>query len=171
MRGGRACNTIALMTEKSLSTIVVRDMIKDREDIYSVGADNTAREASQTLKRHRIRATGVLEDGKLVGIVSHYDVSTKVVAGGMDPETTKVREIMTPDVIKVNLRNTFSECLELFERHDISHLVIEDRKGNYYGVLSNKHLQVKLLEMLKSMLEITRQYAFGPYPAEPKQGG
>lgn len=154
--------------EKSLSKIVVRDMIKDRDIIYSVGVDDTVRQASQTLKKLKIRATGVLENDTLVGIISHYDVSTKMVANGMDPETTKVREIMTPDVIKVNLRHTFSECLELFERHDISHLVIEDRKGNYYGVLSYRHLQVKLLELLKSTLEITRQYAFGSYPKGSK---
>ena len=159
------------MNEKDLGKIVVRDMIEDREAIYSVGADDTAREASEALKKLKLRATGVLEDGKLVGIVSHYDVSTKVVAKGMDPEKTKVREIMTPDVVKVNLRHSFTECLELFERHDISHLVIEDRKGNYYGVISNKHLQARLLEMLKSMLEIARQYAFGSYPKESEKQG
>lgn len=158
------------MPEQTIHKIVVRDMIKDREIIYSVGADDTALEASATLKGHKIRATGVLEDGKLVGIVSHYDMSTKVVATGLDPEKVTVREIMTPEVIKVNLRNTFSECLELFDRHDISHLVIEDRKGNYYGVLSYRHLQVKLLEILKSTLEITRQYAFGPHAGKTKRG-
>ena len=159
------------MPEKSLSQIVVKDMLEGRNVIYSVGADDTARKASETLKKLKIRATGVLENDRLVGIVSHYDISTKVVAGGMDPEATKVRDIMTPDVIKVRLVQTFSECLDLFSRHNISHLVVEDKEGNYYGVLSNRHMQEKLLEILKSQLEITRQYAFGPYPTEPGGGG
>ncbi len=154
------------MAGKSLSQVVVEDMVKHRETFYSVEADDSVREAAAKLKRLKIRATGVLENGKLVGIVSHYDVSTKIVVEGKDPLKVKVREIMTPDVIRVNLLNTFSECLELFERHNISHLVVEDRRGNYYGVLSGKDMQSKMLENLESQLEITRQYAFGPLPSD-----
>ncbi|MGI9559134.1 MAG: CBS domain-containing protein [Thermodesulfobacteriota bacterium] len=152
--------------EKSLSQIIVKDMVEKRDVFYSVSAGDTAREAAATLRRLKIRATGVLEDGKLVGVVSHYDVSTKVVVEGVDPDSVKVRDIMTPDVIKVNLFQKFSECLELFDRHNISHLVVEDRNGNYYGVLSCRDMQNKMLENLKSQLHITREYAFGPTPGK-----
>ncbi len=153
------------MTEKNLSQITVKDMVKNRDIVYSVEKSDIAKEAAAKLRRLKIRATGVLENGKLVGIISHYDISTKIVVDEKDPLKVTVGEIMTPDVIKVNLFHTFSECLELFERHNISHLVVEDRKGNYYGVLSCKDMQSKMLENVKSQLEITRQYAFGPHPS------
>ncbi len=151
---------------KGLGQIPVSEMIKNREVFYSVSADDTARGAAETLRRLKIRATGVLEDEKLVGVISHYDVSTKIVVEGKDPSETKVRNIMTRDVIKVNLIQTFSECLELVEKHNISHLVVEDRNGNYYGVLSCRDMQRKMLENLKSQLEITWEYAFGPSPSK-----
>ncbi|WP_462137524.1 CBS domain-containing protein [Candidatus Mycalebacterium sp.] len=154
-----------VISGKNLSQITVKDMVKNREVFYSVSMDDTVKEAASTLKRLKIRATGVLKDEKLVGVFSHYDVSTKVVTEGKDPNATKVKDVMTPDVIKVNLRNTFSECLEIFGQHNISHLVVEDKNGNYYGVLSQKDMQDKMLETLKDMLEITQQYAFGPHPS------
>lgn len=157
------------MSGKNLGQIPVKDLIKNREVFYSVEASCNAKEAAATLKRLKIRATGVLENGKLVGIVSHYDVSTKIVVEGKNPLKIKVSEIMTPDVVKVNLFHTFSECLELFEQHNISHLVVEDRRGNYYGVLSCKDMQSKMLENVKSQLEITREYAFGPHPSGPEK--
>lgn len=153
------------MSGKSLSQVTVQDMVKNREVFYSVSSDDTVKKAASTLQRLKIRATGVLKDGKLVGVFSHYDVSTKVVTEGKDPSATKVKDVMTADVIKVSLRNTFSDCLEIFGRHNISHLVVEDKDGNYYGVLSHKDMQSKMLENLKSQLEITRQYAFGPHPS------
>ncbi len=154
-----------VMSGKDLSRVTVKDMVKNREVFYSVSLDDTVKEAASTLKRLHIRATGVLEGKKLVGVFSHYDVSTKVVTEGKDPNATKVKDVMTPDVIKVNLHNTFSECLEIFGQHNISHLVVEDKDGNYYGVVSQKDMQDKMLENLKNMLEITQQYAFGPYPS------
>ena len=153
------------MSGKSLDQVTVRDMVKNREVFYSVSSDDTVKEAASTLKQLKIRATGVLKNGKLVGVFSHYDVSTKVATEGKDPSAIKVKDVMTPDVIKVNLRNTFSECLEIFGQHNISHLVVEDKDGNYYGVLSCKDMQSKMLENIKSQLEITQQYAFGPHPS------
>jgi len=155
-----------MVKEKGLGQIPVREMVKNREVFYSVSADDTARDAAAALRRLKIRATGVLDDDRLVGVISHYDVSTKIVVEGKDPVKTKVRDIMTRDVIKVNLIQTFSECLELVEKHNISHLVVEDRKGNYYGVLSCRDMQRKMLESVKSQLEITWQYAFGPSPSK-----
>lgn len=150
------------MPEKNLGQITVGEMVKNRDVIYSVAVSDSAKEAASTLRRLKIRATGVLENGKLVGIVSHYDVSTKIVVEGKDPDKVGVAEIMTPEVVTVRLFNTFSECLELFERHNISHLVVEDRKGNYHGVLSCRDMQSRMLENLRYQLDVTRQYAFGP---------
>ncbi len=153
------------MAGKSLDKVTVSDMIKDREIFYSVSADDRVRDASETLRRLKIRATGVLENEKLVGIISHYDLSTKIVAEARDPLKVKVRDIMTLDVVKVTLLKTFSECLELFEQNNISHLVIEDKEGKYYGVLSWSNMQRAMLENLQYQLQITQQYAFGTYPS------
>ena len=156
------------MAGKSLDKVTVKDMIKDREVFYHVNADDRVRDAADTLKRLQIRATGVLENEKLVGIISHYDFSTKIVAEARDPLNIKVREIMTLDVVKVTLFKTFSECLELFEQNNISHLVIEDKEGKYYGVLSWSNMQRAMLENLQYQLQITQQYAFGTFPSRQK---
>lgn len=43
-------------------------------DVITVGADDPASVAEATMRRHRIRHLVVVEDGRLVGIVSERDL-------------------------------------------------------------------------------------------------
>ena len=56
----------------------VRDIIKDRKEIYSLSNQTTAAEAARYLKDHGIRATGVCNlSGKIVGVVSQVIYPTR----------------------------------------------------------------------------------------------
>jgi predicted transcriptional regulator len=86
-----------------------------------------------------------------------------VVAMGRNPCELKVEDIMTTDLRTVGLDSSFYECLELMNTNNISHLIILDEDGKYYGMLSLKDLKERLVNELKYQLEITQEYAFGPH--------
>jgi len=60
----------------------VRDIIKDRKEVYCISNQTTAAEAARFLKDHGIRAAGVCNlSGKVVGVDSQSDISDKKPVG------------------------------------------------------------------------------------------
>ncbi|MGE5443518.1 MAG: CBS domain-containing protein [Ignavibacteriales bacterium] len=146
-----------------MENLRVRDLIGKREKVYSVDADDTADVAALKLRNFRVRTIGVIENGGLVGVIGQSDLANKVVAMSRNPSEVKASEIMSMDIFTVRLDSSFFECLELMDTHHISHLIILDDNEKYYGMLSWKDLQQRLIEELKHQLELTQEYAFGPH--------
>lgn len=145
-----------------LKNLKVRDLIGKRDRIYSVDAEDTTDIAALKLKNFRVRTTGVRSQGEIVGVVGQSDFSNKVVAMGRIPRELKVKDVMTTELRTVELDSSFYECLDLMGGNNISHLIILDKDGKYYGMLSLKDLKERLLEELKYRLDLTQEYAFGP---------
>jgi len=68
-------------------------------DIYHLSADQTVREASRYMTERRVGAVSVLEGTRLVGILSERDIMGRVVAKGLDPDRTRVGDVMTRDLV------------------------------------------------------------------------
>jgi predicted transcriptional regulator len=145
-----------------LKNLKVRDLIGKRERVYFVDAEDTTDVAALKLKNFKVRTIGVRRKGEIVGVVGQSDFSNNVVAMGRNPSEVKVQDIMTTDLRTVGLDSSFYECLEKMDTDNISHLMILDEDGKYYGMLSLKDLKEKLVNELKYQLEITQEYAFGP---------
>jgi CBS domain-containing protein len=114
----------------------VRDILREKGyDIWSVSADATVYEALQVMADKNIGAVLVLEEGRLVGILSERDYARKVILKGRSSLKTPVREIMTDQVFYVRPEQTVEECMALMTEKRIRHLpVLED--GRLVGVIS-----------------------------------
>jgi predicted transcriptional regulator len=145
-----------------LKDLKVRDLIGKRDKVYFVDAEDTADIAALKLKNFKVRTIGVRKNGKIAGVVGHSDFSNKLVAMSKNPRDVKVDDIMTTDLRSVGMESSFYECLELMDTNNISHLIILDEEGKYYGMLSWKDLKERLVNELKYQLELTQEYAFGP---------
>ncbi len=145
-----------------LEELKVRDLIGARDKVFFVGANDTANVAALKLRNFKVRTTGVMNDGKVVGVVGHSDFSTKVVALGKKPTEVKVSEIMSTALQTVSLDTSILACMDLMNDHGISHLFILDDDGQYYGMVAWSDLQRKLVSELKYQLKMAQEYAFGP---------
>ncbi|MCH8014563.1 MAG: CBS domain-containing protein [Candidatus Dadabacteria bacterium] len=145
-----------------LEELKVRDLIGARDKVFFVGANDTANVAALKLRNFKVRTTGVMNDGKVVGVVGHTDFSTKVVALGKKPTEVKVSEIMSTTLHTVSLDTSILACMDLMNDHGISHLFILDDDGQYYGMVAWSDLQRKLVSELKYQLKMAQEYAFGP---------
>jgi predicted transcriptional regulator len=145
-----------------LEELKVRDLIGARDKVFFVGANDTANVAALKLRNFKVRTTGVMNDGKVVGVVGHSDFSTKVVALGKKPTEVKVSEIMSTTLHTVSLDTSILACMDLMNDHGISHLFILDDDGQYYGMVAWSDLQRKLVSELKYQLKMAQEYAFGP---------
>ena len=146
-----------------LEELKVRDLIGERDRVFFVDAKDTANVAALKLRNFKVRTTGVMSEGKTVGVVGHSDFSDKVVALGKKPTEVKVSEIMSTTLHTVKLDTSLLECMDIMNNNTISHLFILDDEGQYYGMVAWSDLQRRLVKELKYQLKMAQEYAFGPY--------
>ncbi len=107
----------------------------------------TIQEAAGLMQIHNVGALLVIEDGRLVGLISERDIACKVAAEGRDPSTTLVQQAMTSEVISVVETDSLEYAMELMQRHHIRHLPMM-RDGQVLAMLGLRdlcELRVKLL--------------------------
>jgi CBS domain-containing protein len=104
-------------------------------DVYSVTPDTTVYDALKFMAEKEIGALVVVEEEKMVGIVSERDYARKIILKGKSSKETAVSEIMTSEVIHTSPDKKVRKCLSLMTKHHFRHIpVLED--GRLVGILS-----------------------------------
>jgi CBS domain-containing protein len=108
----------------------VMELLKGREaTVYQVASSVTVFEALHLLAEYGIGALIVVDDGKLVGVVSERDYTRKIALQGKNSKETTVAEIMTANVISVAPTTGTHACMTLMSQKKIRHLpVVEGAK-------------------------------------------
>ena len=107
--------------------------------------DSPAQEAGEHLARPDVRAVYVVEDERLVGVVTRGTLVRDIVAAGRDPKATAVREIAEPPRHTLDPEVPLDEAFRFLEEEDLERVpVTED--GRLVGVLSRSSLQRRLAE-------------------------
>lgn len=105
----------------------VQDLIKGRDStVFQVNPSTTVFEALKLLAEHEVGAMVVMDQGKLVGVVSERDYTRKVALQGKNSKETKVAEIMTRAVITVTPATGTLACMALMSQKNIRHLPVLD---------------------------------------------
>jgi CBS domain-containing protein len=103
--------------------------------ILSVGPEHTLREAASLMSRRRVGAAVVLDpDGQGPGIITERDLLDSIGAG-QDPESERVREHLTADVVFAAPGWSLEEAAVAMVRGGFRHLVVTDG-GEIAGILS-----------------------------------
>ena len=108
---------------------------KKGHDVYTVSPDAMVYDALKLMAEKEIGALVVVEEGKMVGIISERDYARKIILKGKASKDTAVREIMTSKVISARPDQKVNKCLSLMTKHHFRHLPI--LKGEQLvGILS-----------------------------------
>ena len=87
----------------------------------------------------------VVENDKLIGVVSERDITRKVLLKNRSPKVTKVAEIMSVDIVSVEPDETLEQCMAVMIEHGFRHLpVVENHR--IAGVLSMPDLVKVIVE-------------------------
>lgn len=109
---------------KKAQALVIRDVI-------TISPESTIREAWQIMESEEISGIPVVEDGKLVGIVSRRDIRA-LQKNQMD---LKVRDVMTSDLVICSEDTSIEEALNLMHEHKVERLpVVKD--GKLVGIIT-----------------------------------
>ena len=140
--------------------MTVKDLIGSRADVYSIPHDTTVHDAARYLRDRQVRSVGVLEAGRLVGVVSQSDISDKVAAENKCPAWMRVTEIMSTRLVTVAPDRSLPDCLRLMEQNGIYHLLVLDQSGGYRGMLSVTDLLSVIASDEKARADMLEAFVF-----------
>lgn len=104
---------------------IVPDVING-QTLHGIAPTDTARYAARLMREKRIAAVLVMEGAKLVGIITERDMTARVVAAGLDPETTRARDIMTANPDTLSPTDTAADAIRMMRQHNYRHLPVVD---------------------------------------------
>jgi CBS domain-containing protein len=132
--------------------------------VFSVGPSVTVTAAAKEMERHRVGAILVMENDMIAGIFTERDLLSRVVASGLDPNTTSIDKVMTRDPIAVVSGTTVEEVMALFTTKRFRHLPVVD-DGRLVGLVSIGDILRRMVEAHRHEAEQLKQYIGGGYPS------
>jgi CBS domain-containing protein len=106
-----------------------------------VTIDHTAmlKEAARLMRDKQIGSLLVVEDNKIVGIISETDVTRRAVAESLVTDRVTVKTIMSSPVITLDIQSTPEMANDLMRDKGIRHLAVTEG-GKIIGIISVRDL-------------------------------
>ena len=102
----------------------------------SINADKSVTYAAKMLRDEDVGLAPIVEGDLLVGAVTDRDIAIRVVAEGKDPESTKVKEIASINLVTVDPRQDLDEALKLMAKYQVRRLPVVEEGGRLVGLVA-----------------------------------
>ncbi len=138
--------------------MTIQAILQGREGpIFSCTADHSVADAVAILAEKRIGALPVMNGDQVAGIFSERDVLHCLQSLGPAGLDKRVAEVMTADVISVDLQKSAIGALSLMTKRRIRHLPVVDG-GNLVGFISIGDLVKYRIDKIESEAAAMRNY-------------
>lgn len=115
---------------------VVPDIISSQK-LITLPPSATVRQAARKMATANVRSVLVTRGKTLLGIFTGTDLTCRVVAAGLDPDTTKLADVMTRDPHTIGPSENAVAALNCMQGGGYRHLPVTDGKV-LIGVLSRR---------------------------------
>jgi CBS domain-containing protein len=98
-------------------------------------------DAAKLMKGEETGIAPIVEDGRLIGVVTEHDITLRVVAEGRDPRTTRVEEVASRDVITIDPDQALDDALAVMAQHGLRRLPVIEEDGTLVGIVVHADVQ------------------------------
>jgi len=147
--GGRAG---AILAQKRVSSV------------WTIDPNATVIAAIRLMDEKNVGALPVVDNGRLVGIVSERDYTRKVILKERSSQEILVSEIMTKQLLTVAPSDSVTECMRIMTEKRVRHLPVLEG-ADLVGILSIRDVVNWLISAQTATIESLEQYVTGDYPA------
>jgi CBS domain-containing protein len=128
-----------------------QELVKDwmTREVVVVEPETTLPEAHRLMTDNQIRRLPVMENGRLVGVVTRGDVRGAEASDATSLSIwelqyliarIKVKEIMTPDLITISQDSTIGQAAQVMLDYKISGLPVVDSDGKLVGIITESDI-------------------------------
>lgn len=138
----------------------VRDILwsKAISDVYTIEPRAYVYEAVALFAAHDISALIVVEADEIMGCFSERELARRVTLNHMDPNTTRIYEVMDPEICCVELGTSVEDCMHIMTNEHKRHLAVV-QKNRLISVVSIGDIvkaritqQAQLIDQLQSYI-------------------
>jgi len=122
------------------------------QTLVTATREMTVRTACRLMAEKRIGAMLVVENNRIVGIFTERDALNKVLATSIDPDTTKLAQVMVGDPMTIRADKPLGFALSMMADGGFRHVPVVDDDGVPLGMVSARDaLGQDMIELEKEM--------------------
>lgn len=118
--------------------------------------DSSCVEAAKLLRDARVGAIVVEEGGRPLGVVTDRDIAVRVVAQGLEPAKTPVRDVMSGHPVFLSGERSLDQLIGVMRDLAIRRVPIVDADGKLEGLVSLDDLLILIAEQLGGLAHAIR---------------
>ena len=140
----------------------VADILRSKPDqtVYNIAPGDSVFDALRLMADKNIGALLVVEEGKIVGMLTERDYARKVILRDGSSKLITVREVMTSSVMYVRPNQTNEECTALMTDNRLRHLPVIDN-DKLLGLVSIGDLVKDIISEQQFIIEQLQHYIQG----------
>lgn len=121
----------------------VRDVMTS--NVRAAASTESLADAAQMMKEEDVGSLPVVEDDRLIGILTDRDIIVRAVAERVDPQSISVGDVASRELVTVDPDQDLDEALSLMARHRVRRLpVVAD--GRLVGMLAQADVAIEAKE-------------------------
>jgi CBS domain-containing protein len=120
--------------------------------VHTCTPADSVREASRVMAEHNVGSILVVEEGRLIGIFTERDVVRRVLGPALDPDATRVGDVMTRDPDTIAPGESVNDAIRRMDEFGYRHLPVVEGQ-DVVGVLSLRDCSIEDLAAMSAELE------------------
>lgn len=143
--------------------ISVRDILKNKtKELQSIAPTATVFDALKKMSEHEIGALVVMENNKVVGIISERDYARKIILQGKTSKETLVKEVMSSTLFSVTPDAKVEDVMVLMTGKHVRHLPVFE-KDKFIGIISIGDVVKMIISDKNFLINQLSEYIGGKY--------
>lgn len=131
-------------------------------DVKTATREMTLRDAAAMMRDGDMGSVPVVEDGRLVGILTDRDIVVRAIAEGKDA-TTPISEAMTTEIFSVSPEDFVFEAIRLMGDKQVRRVPVVGQAGELAGIIAIADIALEMedeREIAETLEEISSGAAF-----------
>ena len=140
----------------------VRKLLESKEftNNFTIESSLTMLDAVKVMAEAHIGAVLLTDNHKIVGIFTERDYLTKGELAGRVAKDTKLKDVMTPNMMTVSMDTSVEKCVALMKQYQIRHLPVVEH-DQLVGLVSMRDVMAVVIENKESEIRGLENYIMG----------
>ena len=150
-----------MMKKTNTKTRTLIEIINEKEikELLTVDSKDSVIEALTIMAKYKIGALIVINNEKMVGVISERDYAREIILEGKSSKDTTVEEIMTKKVLTLSVNDKFEKGLQIMTEKRIRHMPVMNGK-EVLGMVSQGDLVKEMINYQKELIKELEAFVY-----------